>query len=861
MTKRPLTILVAGDIAVDWIGWSTPSLLLSSYWTSELPNIARYSGYQMAAEPGGALLLAEMIRIALTPGQNTCNIVSYSVPELANIPPEKLLHSTVFLDKFPLDEKSKDKDKNTYRIKWFGGYSGSPESVDPQYHKIKKSNPNIIVFDDAGNYFRDKPEFWSSFKKKRCQIIHKMSAPLCRGELFTTLKEQSENLITIINGEDLRKTVIHLSRQLSWERLAEDFSWQIQYNPEIKELRQLPHLVIRFGGEGAIYYSYNDGQPLSVLIYDPISYENSIKDQYPGEMQGLSDAFTAGFVTTMVQKGDNAILNAIKRGLYCARSLQKFAFGSLHGRPGYALGDTFKNMGDIEKLYHHISIPDFKSIYAKGFGSWSILESLNDVEVEDIASTIVTKGWNDSSGRIPIGTFGALSTVDRDEIESYRSIRNLFNEYLSDTRHIKPLSIAVFGPPGSGKSFGVHQLAKSLGTYPVEKIEFNLSQFKDPDDLKSAFHKVRDMVLEGKIPLVFFDEFDTRTTEPVGWLRYFLAPMQDGVFREGETVHPIGKAIFVFAGGVCHSLDEFQEQEKSGKPGKFTMEEFRNAKGTDFKSRLRGYVNIKSCNAKSPEDLTYLLRRAMILRSVLRDKAITIFDKEGTAQIDPGVLRAFLMTPEFYHGIRSMEAIIDMSILTGKDSYQQSSLPSKEQLALHTNPEIFMRLVEQELFFGNALEDIAKALHEQYLQTTKSIKKMKKKEADEADTNVSEANKPWDELDEEYKQSNREQANHIPVKLRAIRCGYTTLSDKKQKLFTFSDGDIEILAQLEHMRYVEEKIKKGWKYGPIRDEKNKLNPTLVKWEELSLEEKQKDYDAVKKIPQILVKAGFKVYRL
>ena len=60
------------------------------------------------------------------------------------------------------------------------------------------------------------------------------------------------------------------------------------------------------------------------------------------------------------------------------------------------------------------------------------------------------------------------------------------------------------------------------------------------------------------IPLVFWDEFDTSLDQtPLGWLRYFLAPMQDGSFLEGQVTHPIGRAIFVFAGGTCNRMEEF----------------------------------------------------------------------------------------------------------------------------------------------------------------------------------------------------------------------------------------------------------------------------------------------------------------
>jgi hypothetical protein len=51
--------------------------------------------------------------------------------------------------------------------------------------------------------------------------------------------------------------------------------------------------------------------------------------------------------------------------------------------------------------------------------------------------------------------YGKYTTADRGEIERLNSIRNLIVGYLGNPTDARPLSFAVFGPPGSGKSFAV----------------------------------------------------------------------------------------------------------------------------------------------------------------------------------------------------------------------------------------------------------------------------------------------------------------------------------------------------------------------------------------------------------------------
>ncbi len=392
-----------------------------------------------------------------------------------------------------------------------------------------------------------------------------------------------------------------------------------------------------------------------------------------------------------------------------------------------------------------------------------------------------------------------------------------------------------FGPPGSGKSFGVKQIAASIDPNAIKDMVFNLSQTDSPDVLPMMFHKVRDEVLRGIVPLVFFDEFDTPLrNQQFGWLKYFLAPMQDGEFLDGEGMHPIGKAIFIFAGGTCQNYDEFFKQ----------VQKFKDAKGPDFISRLKGYMNIKGCNPSGYNDQFYLIRRAMVFRTIIQRERGYLISSGGEMAINPELIPAFLKVKKYMHGIRSMEAIILGSSLIGKRIFDQSALPPRDQLRVHVDEEDFMRLLLGDLLKGDSREALAQKIHEHYLKKYPSEP----------------AGKPWSELPEQYKESNRLQADDMFRKL--WRCGYTVRRARTTPVepVPFSTEEIGIMAIMEHERWMEEKSDRGWICGP-RDDSKKIHPSLVPWEELSKKDKDNDRNAVEIIPSLLASIGFDIVKV
>jgi len=68
---------------------------------------------------------------------------------------------------------------------------------------------------------------------------------------------------------------------------------------------------------------------------------------------------------------------------------------------------------------------------------------------------------------------------------------------------------------------------------------------------------------------------------------------------------------------------------------------------------------------------------------------------------------------------------------------------------------------------------------------------------------------------------------------------------------------------MEHKRWCKLKRDQGWRYAERRDDKKKLHPCLLGWEDarFSEVEKEKDRNTVRQIPRFLALAGFQIYRV
>ena len=840
--KASTKIVVAGDVAIDWLQYPIKSANVPPSSGQTPPNWTSHANTRMIAKPGGAMLLADMVKAA-----TGARVISPELRNIESIPPDQIIHANASLYVFPASRAKKDEKNLVYRVKAFHGYAG-PDDGGARTLPVTGSPAGaaMIIFDDAGNGFRDDESLWRDILDANPQapILLKLSPPLMEGKLWQELtSNHCGRLIVLVAAGHLRECGVNISRCLSWERTAQDFVRQMQSNRALNSLAGCAELVVRFGSNAAIHYNRRDGATEAKLYYDPKMVEDGMEAECPGGMYGQTCAFTASLADSVLRNGTQALGEAIRQGIASSRRLYRLGFGKPDSQPEWPLDDLFTGRDTGASL---ASIPIPPSTGNGDESEWTILGDLARTKLETVAYNMVRYGSDPLLNQVPVAQFGNLTAIDRTEIESYQSIRNLMIEYIANENPDRPLSIAVFGPPGAGKSFGVTELAKSIAPDKVARIEFNVSQFESSADLMNALHMVRDRVLEGKVPLVFFDEFDSQLGDQnLGWLKHFLMPMQDGKFKHGETIHPIGKAIFVFAGATSHKFSDFYPDSLSKKEG----QAFAAVKGPDFVSRLRGYVNILGPNPATLEDRFFMIRRAMLLRFMLQKNAGQIFEDSGEARIDPAVLCAIIKVPKYRHGVRSILAIIDMSRLSDRRRFEQSALPPKEQLDLHVNAEMFTRLLLQDVLFGESLEKMAMAIHEKYRRD------MKGERPDDHP-----AMQPWSKLVKAYKESNRQQALQIPEKLQAVNCGMVPTTGKPQIGVEFTAEEVEFLAKMEHDRFVAERIAAGWSEGPA-DDRKKTRPSLVPWDRLSERNRKKDRDTVRGLPEFLAKAGFEIYRL
>jgi ppGpp synthetase/RelA/SpoT-type nucleotidyltranferase len=178
--------------------------------------------------------------------------------------------------------------------------------------------------------------------------------------------------------------------------------------------------------------------------------------------------------------------------------------------------------------------------------------------------------------------------------------------------------------------------------------------------------------------------------------------------------------------------------------------------------------------------------------------------------------------------------------------HQDPDWKSDSNLVLLPKDAMTLRAFVQQPSSGltsDQVEMAAQIIHEQFLGENRY-------------SNPDLAMQPWADLRDDLKNSNRMQASRIATFLE--RVGYRLEPGDGSEAIALSAKDVDQLAEMEHGRWIIERLQSGWCYGPQRDLANKISPYLVPWRTLSDDVKAYDRNSVSSWPNVMAKAGLRI---
>ncbi|EJT76750.1 hypothetical protein GGTG_06666 [Gaeumannomyces tritici R3-111a-1] len=710
-------------------------------------------------------------------------------------------------------------------------------------------------------------------------LVVLMTAPLCVGGLWQAVRQREHHrgrlvagaeTVAIVSADDLRAEGMQLSLGLSWEKTCEDFVEKLGSVGRLTTLMTCPHLVVLFGYDGVIYHR---GREVSkpTLFFDPLCIEGDFARRNRGRVPGAREAFVAGFAQGLAQslaavhgspaaECDDASTSAcVKRGIesgfWAARRLSHQGL-SLAAAPAASPASVYRTGGillrggrDLPDGQHllEFAIPADR-IARETEPSWSLLDSIVG-DVTAVARGIVIDGPEAPGNQVAQARFGRLVLFDRHEIETFRTVFNLIQQYLSNPNKQSPLNIALCGPTGAGRAYAALQVAESATRgRNVRQLRFDLGKFACAADLTAAFYSIRDCAAspEAPIPLVYFDGFDTSlpdSTSPFGWLPHLAPAMLDGVFSDGGVARHMGRrAVFFFGASAVRTYADLKRRADANTDA--------SAGVRSFLGCLHGCVDVLGPNRIDAADRLYPVRRAALLRALLEEREPKLKAGEKL-RIDHGMLNGLLLVPSYPQGVRSIRSIIAMSRLDGCQRFEFAALPPRTQLNIHVDYDELLRHMSGIPIPREHREEMARGIHNAYNDSIDAM---------HAETPNKPSAEPWEALDEEKKESSRAHADSIPHKLRLVGCFLSLERDDRTLVKSFTPEDVDRMAMEEHDRWCSERLQKQWRLGP-RDPKVRSSPFFVSWSELDKPWQDVDRDIVKRYPEILKPHGLMIYKV
>ncbi|MEM9365308.1 MAG: hypothetical protein AAGD07_04870 [Planctomycetota bacterium] len=294
-----------------------------------------------------------------------------------------------------------------------------------------------------------------------------------------------DKLITVVSANDLRTGSFGISQGLSWERTVEDTVAALNAEPYVSQLAGCGHFLVTFSSDGVLWVRKSSREQVAREarpFFYPSSFEGQSAEQCDGSMFGYLSCMVTAVASesaSTIQKwprSDSELVHsidfsdAIASGLAAMRDL----YANGHGQVDSELPLGFP----VDRLAHVITKTRVKLVTPRKDNTpdqlsrcWVPWEELSQSKTpsSDWSIAVHSQHVTGQSGRKPIpmsglaqlvvfrgkrairhlpnATFGDLFTIDRNEIETLRTLRKLMKSYRDNGGSDKPLSFGVFAPP------------------------------------------------------------------------------------------------------------------------------------------------------------------------------------------------------------------------------------------------------------------------------------------------------------------------------------------------------------------------------------------------------------------------------
>ncbi|MBE3035877.1 MAG: hypothetical protein IMZ70_02165, partial [Candidatus Atribacteria bacterium] len=409
--KNAKTIVVTGDVTIDWnIARVRRADIIMHVWNAEnlTTSFCQRGGVAMLTD-----LIKSIVRDLNQEKQTNITVRQISTPRGPINPCNNHFHhSYAIWTPFKIDERESDEGEKVWRVQEFLGLckACTDKSSSDNWKKVVDDpiNPDLIILDDAVLGFRDNPEYWPQALSKgnsKPWIILKMARPVAQGRLWNhLLQNHADRLIVVMTVDDLRLSQVHISRQVSWERTAQDLMWELLYNPHVNEITQCAHAIISFNTAGAILLSKkSNSSPDAFLFFDPNAMEGQWGNHHKGYMIGYTSCLAGGIARELILgTADPNISRGIQSGIYAMRSLHVMGYGRASIEPkkinlAFPAAEVAAKLAEDCGFLSVVPIRNpaqalSETSPVESAHFWTVLEDKSPDSLENIARLIVREG-------------------------------------------------------------------------------------------------------------------------------------------------------------------------------------------------------------------------------------------------------------------------------------------------------------------------------------------------------------------------------------------------------------------------------------------------------------------------------------